>query len=165
MKIVQIKTKTNFDLFWSYCKPHLRAVLDNATFNPVNEEDYEYFLGGEYLTTITELFKRKQNKLRAVFFADNDENIVGFASYVIYHTEDAKCFLLEFNVQEAYRNQGLGTKLFSLLENHWRNEGAVYAQCNCSNEANKRFWLRNGFVVTNIIENNDPENIVYEKIL
>ncbi|MEY8303515.1 GNAT family N-acetyltransferase [Anaerosalibacter bizertensis] len=79
------------------------------------------------------------------FFLKNKE-YVGFAAYVIYHSEDGKCFIVEYCIEPKWRNQGLGTKFFQLIERKTLKNGASYFELNFSNEDNIRFWKSNGFI-------------------
>ena len=85
---------------------------------------------------------------------------IGFAVYVIYHSEDGKCLIVEFNIDEAYRNKGIGSLFFKLLRKQVRTEQASYFALNLSNENNERFWMRNGLIKASKDEHG---NGVYEK--
>ena len=90
--IVTAKTPEEFEYFWTLCRPHLKAVLDASTFSPVTQEEYTYFLDGEYLAAITSLFEREKDPFIPIFFCRNGE-IIGFASYVpAMLREDIPCF-------------------------------------------------------------------------
>ena len=134
-------------------------VLPNATFVPATDEDYKWFFSKEYREVIMEAFYRETNTLRIVFLQHNGVNI-GFAVYVIYHSEDNKCLIVEFNIDDIYRNKGIGTLFFGMLREQVKNEGAAYFALNVSNENNERFWMRNGFIKASKDEHGSD---VYEK--
>ncbi|MCL2547398.1 MAG: GNAT family N-acetyltransferase [Oscillospiraceae bacterium] len=143
--VIPVRTPQEFQQFWSLCKPHLQAVLNASTFSPATAEDYDYFLNGEYLAAIKSLFTRENDPFVPAFFCCNGK-IIGFVSYVIYASENGQCFILEYNIDDAHRNQGLGKRFFALLRKHVKQNGAKYFKLNCSNVDNERFWLNLGFV-------------------
>jgi len=150
--ILTAKTSEEFERFWSLCKPHLKAILDDpAAFSPAIPDDYTYFLDGEYLDAVKTLFERETDPLVPAFFC-RDGEVIGFVSYVIYTSEDGKCFILEYNIDAAHRNQGLGKLLFELLCNHVSANGAKYFRLNCSNADNERFWRNLGFAKVDLSE-------------
>jgi len=133
-------------LFWEWRDRYVREdILPNCTFEPATEEDYTWFFSKEYKGVIMDAFYRDSAKLRIVFLQYNGLN-VGFAVYVIYHSEDGKCLIVEFNIDKAYRNNGIGSLFFNLLREHVKSEQATYFALNLSNENNERFWARNGFI-------------------
>lgn len=140
------ESEAEIEKFWLWRDKYmLEDVLPNATFRPTTDEEYEWFFSGEYKGHIMKLFHRTIDPLRIVFLQSGGENI-GFAVYVIYHSEDGKCFIIDFCVNAEHRNKGIGLLFFSSLRDRAVSEGAVYFALNLSNEDNKRFWTRNGFV-------------------
>ena len=146
-KLHTVKTQPNIDLFWEWRDKYMREdILPNSTFEPLTPEEEEWFFSQEYRDVIMEAFHRDTATLRIVFLRQNDFNI-GFAVYVIYHAENGKCLLVDFNIDAPYRGGGVGAKFFGLLCNHVRTQGAEYIALNLSNEDNQRFWMRNGFAL------------------
>ena len=141
-----VKSESDIDLFWQWRDKYMRTdILPNSTFEPATDEEYEWFFSQKYKDVIMEAFYRDTAILRIVFLREDGANI-GFAVYVIYHSEDGKCLVVEFNVDESHRSKGVGTLFFEMLREHVRGEGAEYLSLNVSNENNERFWERNGFV-------------------
>ena len=141
-----VRDEPDIELFWRWRDRYMREdILPNATFDPATDEECEWFFSQEYRDHMMEAFYREKHPLRIVFLQNNGENI-GFAVYVIYHAEDGKCQLVDFNVNEGYRDRGIGTMFFRMLSEHVLAEHAAYFSLNISNELNQRFWMSNGFV-------------------
>ena len=140
------KTKEEVELFWELRNKYISEdILPCATFKPATPEDWEWFFSHEYKRQIMKLFNHETYTLRFVFL--QKENIIlGFCSYIIYGSEDGKCFILEFCVDKNHRNNGIGKLFFELIEAQALGEGAIYFALNLSNENNERFWIRNGFI-------------------
>ena len=154
------KNNSELELFWQWRDRYMREdILPGSTFEPATDEDYEWFFSKEYRDVIMEAFYRDVNTLRIVYLRNAGTNI-GFAVYVIYHTEDNKCLIVEFNVDKAYRNKGVGTLFFKLLRDQVRSEKAEYFALNLTNEDNERFWMRNGFSKA---AKDEQGSFVYEK--
>mgnify|MGYP000762807829 CR=1 FL=1 len=71
---------------------------------------------------------------------------VGFALAAVFTGEDGKCFILEFCVLPEHRGGGMGTACARTLLNWAREQGAGYAELNCTTPPRQRFWGRLGFV-------------------
>ena len=155
-----VKNEHDINQFWQLRDKYMHEdILPNATFDPATEEDYEWFFSPKYKENIMKAFYRKKHTLHIVFLQDSNENI-GFAVYVIYHGEDGKCLIVDFCIIAEYRNKGIGAQFFQMLRKHVMTEYAVYFALNLSNENNKRFWERNGFVKA---YKDEFANDVYEK--
>ena len=139
-----VESDADIDLFWQYRDRYMHEDIIPHSSEPLSEEDQDWFFSQEYKDVIMEAFYRDTHVLRIVFFRKNGRNI-GFAVYVIYHAEEGKCLIVDYCVDEAYRNKGIGTHFFQKLREHTVKEGAKYYALNLSNEGNKRFWERNGF--------------------
>ena len=141
-----VKSKSDVDLFWRWRDDYMREdVLPNSLFKPPTSEDTEWFFSDEYKDVIMEAFYREKNPLRISFLRINGRNI-GFVVYVIYHSEDGKCHIVDFNVDKEYRNKGVGSLFFEKLREQVKHEHGAYFTLNLSNENNKRFWMRQGFI-------------------
>ena len=64
----------------------------------------------------------------------------------VFTGEDGKCFILEFCVLPEHRGGGMGTACVRTLLNWAREQGAGYAELNCTTPPRQRFWGRLGFV-------------------
>lgn len=118
---------------------------------PTKNELINWFRSQEYYEVIMQLRETASDggsTAQFVFFYDDTDRYLGFALYKIYTNEDGKAFILDFSIDEQYRNLGLGTKIARFLEELLVNEGALYYALNCSNAANHRFWQRLGYVPT-----------------
>ena len=125
---------------------HIREeILINAKYNPNGNNDYKWFFSKEYKNVIMEAFYRDDARLCIVFMQEENKNI-GFAVYVIYHSEEGKCLIVDFCIKKELRNKGLGKIFFKLLLEYVKENGAQYLALNVSNENNKKFWKNNGFI-------------------
>lgn len=160
MNLYFVGNEADIALFWKMRDQYmLEDVLPNATFAPATDEERVWFFSEEYRAHIMKLFSRETDTLRIAFLQSGGKNI-GFAVYVIYHSEDGKCFIIDFCIDKAFRNQDLGTAFFAMLRAHVLHEDAAYFALNLSNENNERFWKRNGFVKTS---KDEYGNDIYEK--
>ena len=155
-----VKEQHDVDLFWQLRDKYmLEDVLPNATFDPVSEEDKQWFFSQEYRDVIMEAFHRERAKLYIVFLRKDNVNI-GFAVYVIYHSEEGKCLIVDFCIFSEHRNKGIGSSFFKMLRAHVAAQNALYFSLNLSNDDNKRFWEREGFKLAGKDEHGSD---VYEK--
>ncbi|MBW4828447.1 MAG: GNAT family N-acetyltransferase [Clostridiaceae bacterium] len=145
LEVYEVITNEDVDLFWKYRDRYMVEDIIPNSAEPFTREEKRWFFSQEYRDHIIDAYERKVNKLHIVFFLKNKE-YVGFAAYVIYHSEDGKCFIVEYCIEPKWRNQGLGTKCFQLIERKNLKNGASYFELNFSNEDNKRFWESNGFI-------------------
>lgn len=113
----------------------------------------EYLLSEEYRTTVEALMDRAQNPIRAVHLSDDAGQLLAFAMYCNYATEDGKLFIMEFCVEKALRGQGYGRQLYSLIEAREKARGAKFAEL--TPDAAVSFWESLGFVNTGRV---DPDN-------
>ena len=85
-----------------------------------------------------------------------DEKRLGAAQYNIYHSEDGKCFVLDFWVFPQCRGNGTGRRCFEALRQYTATDGATYYEINCERENAHRFWTSLGFVDTGVDEDGMP---------
>ncbi|MEA5013305.1 MAG: GNAT family N-acetyltransferase [Candidatus Limiplasma sp.] len=111
---------------------------------PLTQEDRAYFLSEEYRGIIRGLCSREVDPALAVFFERNGERI-GFCLLCTYHSEDQKCFILDFCVFSGLRGRGLGTKCFQALKTRQDALGAAFYELNTSCRRSMRFWEKQGF--------------------
>lgn len=110
-----------------------------------DEDDIAYFLSDEYRSVIKSHMNRSDSKHCLVYFLQDAEKI-GAASYCIYSREGGKCFILDFWIFRRYRNRGLGSACFKILENRTKSNGALYFEINCDGREDRlRFWTKMGF--------------------
>ena len=91
------------------------------------------------------LHDRAQDRCRYLFFHRDGQDI-GFAMPIIYTTEDGKCFIMEFCVYPEKRGEGTGKECAKVLLEWAKENGALYAELNCSGDERRvRFWESAGF--------------------
>ncbi len=137
-------------------REQLYAYFVRDIFPEPESEDRDHFLGSEYRTTMQKLHEREQDKSHYLVFIQNGQDI-GFALPVIYHSEDGKCFIMEFCVYPEQRGQGTGRACAkALLDWAWEN-GAQYAELNYGDDTRRaHFWQSVGFVPNGADEWGEP---------
>ena len=149
------KTAAEIALFWERRDRYMREdILPNCSFDPPTDEDWQWFFSAEYKDHIMDIFHNGENPLEIVFLEKDGEHL-GFSSFITYLNEDGKCIIIEFCVNAAYRNAGVGGIFFDLIKKHAAAIGATYFSINLSNEDNERFWLRQGFAKSGQDEHGD----------
>jgi GNAT superfamily N-acetyltransferase len=145
--IKDAETKEEIDLFWIERNKYMNedVIPNDSLGNPITDEEKKWFFSKEYKDHIMKLYSRKTDKLFIVFFEKNNIK-VGFSVYVTYHSEDGKCFIVDFCIYKEFRNQGLGKKFFNLIKERESKKGTTYYALNLSNENNERFWKSLGFL-------------------
>lgn len=138
------------DSFWEL---HYRYLVDDGIIE--DEEDKEYFAGSEYRDVIKAHMERDVDKHHMVWFIRRGIRI-GAAQYCTYHSEDGKCFLMDFWVFPEYRGKGTGHRCFEVLDAYVKADGAVYYEINCEKEDAHRFWLSLGFRDSGVDEYDMP---------
>ena len=132
--------------FWSI---HIRYLLDDCIIT--DEEDIRYFQSAEYRDIIRSHMIRSIDKHHMVYFVRNDVRI-GAAQYNTYHSEDGKCFILDFWVFPEFRGNGTGHQCFESLQQYTKADGARYYELNYTKEISHRFWISLGFVNNGVDE-------------
>ena len=138
------------DEFWQL---HYRYLVDDGIIE--DEEDKEYFAGAEYRDVIKAHMERDLDKHHMLWFVQDGVRI-GAAQYCTYHSEDAKCFLMDFWVFPEYRGKGTGHQCFEALKGYTTADGARYYEINCEKEDAKRFWMSLGFEDNGVDEYDMP---------
>lgn len=158
------KGNEDIEFFWKKRNEYFsKDIIPNCELgDELTEKDIEWFFSKEYKDHIMMLFERNVDPLYIVLINDNYLNI-GFMTYIIYNSEDGKCFVLDYCIYQQYRNKGTGKKAFNLLEKDFITKGATYIELNVSNTNNERFWISNGFSKTNIKD--EQNNFIYRKVL
>lgn len=146
LSLYEVKLKEEVDFFWEKRNQYVKEdIIPNCTLgNPLSEDVKKWLSSKEYKDHIMNLFNRKQDQLKILFFRKNNR-YVGFCIYVTYISEDGKCLIVDYCIDSNYRNQGLGKQFFYLLKEHVSEERAKYFALNLSNENNQRFWKSLGF--------------------
>ena len=145
-------TQDEIDEFWKkkseYEKNDIFPYLDET--GEELEEIISWLQSSGYYNMIMNLHSNSQENARKLQFAyiyDDAGEYIGFIMYKIYNLEDGKCFILDFCIERAFRNMGIGSEAFNFFEQYVKNnEDATYIALNVSNDRNKRFWKKQGFV-------------------
>lgn len=161
---VSIENEQSVEDFWrARDKYYENDVLPNCELGePVSSEDWEWFFSQEYRDHIMKLYHRELDPLYILWIYRNNTPI-GFVIYVIYHSEDGKCFIVDFCIFDSYRNKGFGRKVFDQLAKELHAIGATYIELNVSNHRNERFWLGNHFIKTDKMD--EHQNHYYRRML
>jgi diamine N-acetyltransferase len=120
------------------------------------DDDLAYFKSSKYRNTIIDFMtKGELNKIEVFFIMLGDINI-GCCKFIIYHSEDHKCLLMDFWLFKEYRNQGLGKSVFDSLTELVIQKGGLYFSINCVVERAKKWWLSLDFNDDGVDEHNTP---------
>lgn len=145
-------TENDVALFWEQLHIYYRRDI----FPNPDDEDLEYFLGSEYYHHMMNIHSRRQNHCYFLFFNREGQDI-GFAMPVIFTTEDGKCFIMEFCVYPEFRNNGTGKRCARVLLEWAKENGALYAELNYSDDPRReRFWKSVGFCQNGADEWGEP---------
>ena len=84
-----------------------------------------------------------------IYVAEDGSFVVAFLSVEVHHEPQEYIYLDDFSVAEAYRNQGIGTKLMNAAEAYAEelNIPAVLLHVEKKNEAAFRFYERLGYYI------------------
>lgn len=149
--IRELTAPSDIALFWEQLYAYFRRDImpDPA------DEDLPYFLGPEYRAGIERLHARETDPLHYLF-CERDGRQLGFASAVLYHSEDGKCFILDFCVLPEFRGHGTGRACAAALLDWGRRHGAAYFELNVNTDQRRRFWQYAGFRPNGANEWGDP---------
>ena len=139
IKIEEIPV-AHIEEFWEI---HFRYLIDDGIIT--DEEDMEYFQSAEYRDVIKAHMIRRVDQHHMLYFVRNGVRI-GAAQYNTYHSEDGKCFVLDFWVFPEFRGNGMGHKCYETLEKYTKAQDARYYELNVNKENSARFWASLGFV-------------------
>lgn len=164
INLYYVKCNKDIEFFWERRNEYFsKDLIPNSELgDEITKEDIEWFFSKEYKEHIMRLFERDMDPLYIVFI-NKDKSNIGFMTYVIYNSEDGKCFVLDYCIYQQHRNKGIGKTAFSLLEKDFIYRGAKYIDLNVSNTNNERFWICNGFSKTNIKD--EQNSFIYRKVL
>lgn len=146
LEIQIVNSEEEFKLFWDMYYEYMeRDIFPSDELGlELTEEDTKWFFSMEHRNYMNELFSRDMNTAYPIFFLKGNE-IVGFCLYCTYHSEDGKCFIVDYCILPEFRNENLGTKFFKIIKDIEISKGAKYFELNVSNKRNMNFWLRQGF--------------------
>ena len=133
----------------AFFEKHIRYLVKDEIID--DEEDIEYFSGEEYRGVIREHMRREQDRHHLVYFVRDGQRI-GAASYCTYHSEDDKCFILDFWVFPEFRGMGTGHYCYYALEEATRADGARYFEMNIGKPLPLRFWRAFGYIEKGVDE-------------
>lgn len=144
--IKKITTETQIEAFWQKRKEYEeRDIFPNLT-----ADEIAWFQSEEYYDIIMTLHQQAKGARAGLQFAFfyNDSDYLGFTMYKIYTHEDGKAFIMDYCIEPAYRNQGLGAEIYIELERLLQQEGALFCELNSSDQGApaSRFWERQGFM-------------------
>jgi len=143
--IKKMTSPQEIDLFWQKKREYeQKDIYPNMELEPDEtlEEVKGFFESQEYYDIIMD--RHKNSGMQFAFFY-KDEEYLGFTCYIIYTKEDGKAVVLDFCIDEPFRNHGLGAKTYAVLAKTLKEEGGTYAALNTSNSNNRRFWENLGF--------------------
>ena len=164
INLIYARDKKDLCYFWERRNEYFSEdILPNREAgDALTKSDIDWFFSKEYKDHIMMLFKRKTDPLFIVLINEGNTNI-GFIAYVIYNSEDGKCFILDYCIYPEYRNKGIGETAFHQLEKDFVEKGAAYIDLNISNRKNEKFWTSIGFAKTTIKD--ERNKYIYRKRL
>lgn len=164
INLYYVNNNKDVECFWEKRNYYMiKDIIPNCNLgDEITAEDVEWFFSKGYKDHIMKLYERNKDPLYIVFI-NKDKLNVGFITYIIYNREDGKCFVLDYCIYKQYRDMGIGKIAFNLLEKDFISKGATYIHLNVSNLNNERFWISNGFIKTNIMD--EQNNYIYRKDL
>lgn len=152
-------TQQQINLFWE----QLHLYFKRDIFPKTHDEARAYFLSKEYQEQIQAAHDRTENPCHYLFFLSGNTTI-GFAMPTIFHTEDGKCFILEFCIYPEFRNQGKGQQAAAALLNWAAENQSRYAELNCGGDPRRlRFWQKVGFIPNGFDQWGEPLAIYLPK--
>lgn len=148
------ESEDDINQFWHLFDEYIAELAQPGTFGArMSGEELEWFFSSQYRDRIIELFRRETDPLRIVFIEYSGQTI-GFGTYVIYLSEDAKCYILEFGIEPEFRSRGIGNHAWAVLERLLCDAGGAYAHLTPGSAASAAFWRKCGFSETDIIGDN-----------
>ncbi len=106
LEIQIVNSEEEFKLFWNMYYEYMnRDVFPNDELGlELTEEDTKWFFSIEHKSHMYGLFSRDIDRAYPTFFLRNNK-IVGFCSYCTYHSEDGKCFIVDYCIFPEFRNK------------------------------------------------------------
>lgn len=146
IEIKIVNSDEEFKLFWDMHHEYLnRDIFPNDEIGlKVTEEEQKWFSSLEHEEHMHKLFSRDVDRAYPIFLV-KEKRVVGFCTYCTYHSEDGKCFIIDYCIIPELRNDSLGTNFFNVIKEIEISKGAKYFELNVSNKRNMRFWMKQGF--------------------
>lgn len=146
IEIKIVNSEEEFKLFWNMNYEYLESdIFPNDDIGlKIREAEQKWFYSTEYKKVMYKLFSREKDKAYPILFI-RDNDIIGFCIYCTYHSEDGKCFIIDYCIIQELRYDNLGTIIFNLIKENEISNGAKYFELNVSNKRNMRFWMKQGF--------------------
>lgn len=146
LEIKIVNSEEDFKLFWDmHCEYLNRDIFPNNSIGlKITEEEQIWFSSSEYKEHMHKLFSRDIDKAYPILFIREME-VIGFCIYCTYHSEDGKCFIIDYCIVPELRDNSLGTNIFNIIKEIEISKGAKYFELNVSNKRNMRFWMKQGF--------------------
>lgn len=138
------------DKFW---KIHFEYLIRDEIIS--DDEDKVYSQSDEYRGLIKSHMIGELDKHHLIYFIHYGEKI-GVAQFNTYHSEDGKCFIMDFWIFPQYRGNGMGHQCIRALEEYTKKDAALYYALNCDRECAQRFWHDIGFIDSEVEEYNIP---------
>ena len=140
-----------YDLFSSY----LREVCDEEEY----QENIDDLHNDELNAHMIEQTLQEHNPYFMMRIVEN-EVCVGLITYS-FREECNKGYINNFYVCAAYRNSGVGSAVYRMVEKHLQSLGATYIELVPVRMA-EHFYIRNGFAFSRT--SSDGERIFYKAI-
>lgn len=139
---LDLSVREESELWWRRFAEYMDEISDET-----------YFHEPEYRNAILELNQRRTNPLFAVLL-ERDGQTLGLCSYVIYHDENEKCFILEFGIAKPERRRGMGSCFYEMIETDIVLKNGAYIDLTAGGEAAEAFWTGLRFDKTEEIAEN-----------
>ena len=141
-----VNSEEEFKLFWDMHHEYLnKDIFPNDEIGlKMTEEELEWFSSSEYRKHMHKLFSRDTDKAYPILFIKGMQAI-GFCTYCTYHSENGKCFIIDYCIVPELRDNSLGTNIFNIIKEIEISKGAKYFELNVSNKRNMKFWMKQGF--------------------
>lgn len=146
---------------WSNYIADLLAHLEEICTREEYEEYVNYIKSNEYYVRINSIMNSDDNRfgLNKIIYQNK---VIGFLDYICY-IEEGKGIIGNFYIYPSYRNLGLGTICYQMVEDRLRLYGANHIDITPNKDA-IGFYLRKGFYQTNE-KNEENSIIIYRKEL
>lgn len=141
-----VKSEEDFKLFWDIHNEYMkRDIFPNDELGlKMTKEEQEWFSSSVYKEHMHKLFSRDIDKAYPVLFI-KEMRVIGFCTYCTYHSEDGKCFIIDYCIVPELRDNSLGTNIFNRIKEIENSKGAKYFELNVSNKRNMGFWMKQRF--------------------
>lgn len=140
IEIKIVNSEEEFKLFWDMHQKYLNEDIfpNDETGLEMAGEELEWFSSSEYKAHMHKLFSRDIDKAYPILFIKGMK-VIGFCTYCTYHSEDGKCFIIDYCIVPELGDNSLGTNIFKIIKEIEISKGAKYFELNVSNKRNMRF--------------------------